>query len=104
MTIPGVDFPTAQSILAMIDDWSRFPGADKAAAYFRLVPSLINRPKGATTDRSPNTATDTPVGCSSRPPSTSTHIPAPSVSSSAASPNARIGMSPSSPPPASSSP
>lgn len=39
MTIPGVDFPTAQSILAMIGDWSRFPNADKAAAYFGLVPS-----------------------------------------------------------------
>ena len=39
MTIPGVDFPTAQSILAMIGDWSRFPGADQAAAYFGLVPS-----------------------------------------------------------------
>lgn len=39
MTIPGVDFSTAQSILAMIGDWSRFPNADKAAAYFGLVPS-----------------------------------------------------------------
>jgi len=39
MTIPGVDFPTAQSILAMIGDWSRFPSGDKAAAYFGLVPS-----------------------------------------------------------------
>jgi hypothetical protein len=39
MTIPGVDFPTAQSILAMIGDWSRSPGADQAAAYFALVPS-----------------------------------------------------------------
>ena len=25
ITIPSVDFPTAQSILAMIGDWSRFP-------------------------------------------------------------------------------
>lgn len=39
MTIPGVDFPVAESLLAMIGDWRRFPNGDKAAAYFGLVPS-----------------------------------------------------------------
>lgn len=39
MTIPGVDFPTALTLLAMLGDWNRFANADKAAAYFGLVPS-----------------------------------------------------------------
>lgn len=39
MTIPGVDFPTALTILAQLGDWNRFADGDKAAAYFGLVPS-----------------------------------------------------------------
>lgn len=39
MTLPGVDFTVAQSILAAFGDISRFDSADKAAAYFGLVPS-----------------------------------------------------------------
>ncbi len=39
MTIPGIDFPVAQSVLSAIGDITRFPDADKAAAYFGLVPS-----------------------------------------------------------------
>jgi len=39
MTLPGVDFPVAETLLAMIGDWRRFPDGDKAAAYFGLVPS-----------------------------------------------------------------
>jgi len=39
MTLPGVDFPVAQTLLAVLGDISRFPSADKAAAYLGLVPS-----------------------------------------------------------------
>jgi hypothetical protein len=39
MTLPGVDFPVAQGLLAAFGDISRFPSADKAAAYLGLVPS-----------------------------------------------------------------
>jgi hypothetical protein len=39
MTLPGVDFTVAQAILAVFGDISRFDSADKAAAYFGLVPS-----------------------------------------------------------------
>ena len=39
MTLPGVDFAVAETILSTLGDWTRFPTADKAAAYFGLVPS-----------------------------------------------------------------
>jgi transposase len=39
MTIPGFDFPTAQSLLATLGDWRRFPSGDEAASYVGLVPS-----------------------------------------------------------------
>ena len=39
MTLPGVDFPVAQSLLAALGDIERFESADKAAAYLGLVPS-----------------------------------------------------------------
>lgn len=39
MTLPGVDFTVAQSILAAFGDFSRFDSPNRAAAYFGLVPS-----------------------------------------------------------------
>lgn len=39
MTLPGVDFPVAETILSTLGDWKRFPDGDHAAAYFGLVPS-----------------------------------------------------------------
>ncbi len=39
MTLPGVDFPTAETILAVLGDPTRFPSGNKAAAYLGLVPS-----------------------------------------------------------------
>jgi hypothetical protein len=39
MTLPGVDFSVAQTLLAVLGDISRFPTADKAASYLGLVPS-----------------------------------------------------------------
>jgi len=39
MTIPGVDFPVAETVLAALGDITRFPDADHAAAYLGLVPS-----------------------------------------------------------------
>jgi transposase len=39
MTIPGVDFPVAETILSTLGDWTRFPDGDHAASYFGLVPS-----------------------------------------------------------------
>ena len=39
MTIPGVDFPTAQTILAALGDIARFQDGDHAASYLGLVPS-----------------------------------------------------------------
>ena len=39
MTLPGVDFTVAETILAALGDLSRFPTPDKAAAYLGLVPS-----------------------------------------------------------------
>jgi transposase len=39
MTLPGVDFAVAHTILAALGDISRFPSADQAAAYLGLVPS-----------------------------------------------------------------
>lgn len=39
MTLPGVDFTVAQTILAALGDVSRFSSADRAAAYLGLVPS-----------------------------------------------------------------
>jgi transposase len=39
MTLPGVDFPVAQTLLAALGDVGRFPSADRAAAYLGLVPS-----------------------------------------------------------------
>jgi transposase len=39
MTLPGVDFTVAQTLLAALGDSSRFPSADQAAAYLGLVPS-----------------------------------------------------------------
>jgi len=39
MTLPGVDFPVAQTLLAALGEIDRFPSADRAAAYLGLVPS-----------------------------------------------------------------
>ena len=39
MTLPGVDFTVAETILAALGDASRFPTPDKAASYLGLVPS-----------------------------------------------------------------
>ncbi|HEX4227672.1 MAG TPA: IS110 family transposase [Bryobacteraceae bacterium] len=39
MTLPGVDVTVAQTIAAALGDVSRFPDADRAAAYLGLVPS-----------------------------------------------------------------
>jgi len=39
MTLPGVDFTVALTLLAALGDIERFPSADKAAAYLGLVPS-----------------------------------------------------------------
>ena len=39
MTLPGVDFPVAQTLLATLGDVDRFPSSDRAAAYLGLVPS-----------------------------------------------------------------
>ena len=39
MTLPGVDFPIAQSIVAAFGDIARFDSPNQAAAYFGLVPS-----------------------------------------------------------------
>ena len=40
MTMPGVDFAVAETVLAAIGDIGRFPDADKAAAYLGLTPSV----------------------------------------------------------------
>jgi len=39
MTIPGVDYTVAQTLLAALGDISRFPDADHAASYLGLCPS-----------------------------------------------------------------
>lgn len=39
MTLPGVDFPVAQTLLAALSDIDRFPNPDRAAAYLGLAPS-----------------------------------------------------------------
>lgn len=39
MTLPGVDFAVAQTLLAALGDVQRFASADRAAAYLGLVPS-----------------------------------------------------------------
>lgn len=39
MTLPGVDFTVAQTVLAALGDVRRFRDADQAAAYLGLVPS-----------------------------------------------------------------
>lgn len=39
MTLPGVDFTVAQTLLSALGDIARFPSADQAAAYLGLVPS-----------------------------------------------------------------
>jgi len=39
MTLPGVDFTVAETILAALGDTSRFETPDKAASYLGLVPS-----------------------------------------------------------------
>jgi transposase len=38
MTLPGVDVAVAETLLPALGDISRFPNADKAAAYLGLVP------------------------------------------------------------------
>lgn len=40
MTIPGVDYPVAMSLLAAIGDVSRFPSPQKLASYLGLVPRV----------------------------------------------------------------
>ena len=42
MTLPGVDFTVAQSLLAAWGDVTRFPSAEKAAAYLGLAPSTVS--------------------------------------------------------------
>ena len=39
MTLPGVDFPVALTLIAVLGDISRFPSADRAASYIGLAPS-----------------------------------------------------------------
>jgi transposase len=39
MTLPGVDFAVAETLLAALGDSARFPSGEKAAAYLGLVPS-----------------------------------------------------------------
>ena len=39
MTLPGVDFAVAETLVATLGDFSRFPDANRAAAYLGLVPS-----------------------------------------------------------------
>lgn len=39
MSLPGVDYAVAESILAVLGEVTRFPDPDCAAAYFGLVPS-----------------------------------------------------------------
>lgn len=39
MSLPGVDYAVAESILAVLGDPTRFEDPDRAAAYFGLVPS-----------------------------------------------------------------
>lgn len=39
MTLPGVDFAVAETVMAALGDITRFPSADRAAAYLGLVPS-----------------------------------------------------------------
>jgi len=39
MTLPGVDFPVAQTLLAALGDVTRFPDGNRAASYLGLVPS-----------------------------------------------------------------
>ena len=39
MTLPGVDFAVAETVLATLGDITRFPSPDRAAAYLGLVPS-----------------------------------------------------------------
>ncbi len=39
MTLPGVDFAVAETVLAALGDITRFPTPDRAAAYLGLVPS-----------------------------------------------------------------
>lgn len=39
MTLPGVDFTVAETLLAALGDTSRFPSPDHAASYLGLVPS-----------------------------------------------------------------
>lgn len=40
MSIPGVGFITAATLMAELGDWRRFRGAKQVAAYFGLVPSV----------------------------------------------------------------
>jgi transposase len=40
VTIPGVGFITAATLLAELGDWRRFRGPKQVAAYFGLVPSV----------------------------------------------------------------
>lgn len=39
MTLPGFDYTVAESVFAVLGDVTRFADADRAAAYFGLVPS-----------------------------------------------------------------
>jgi transposase len=39
MSLPGVDYAVAEAVLAVLGDNTRFADADRAAAYFGLVPS-----------------------------------------------------------------
>jgi transposase len=39
MSLPGIDYAVAEAILAVLGDIARFAEADRAAAYFGLVPS-----------------------------------------------------------------
>ena len=40
MTLPGVGAAAAQSLVAALGDWLRFPDGDAAASYLGLTPSV----------------------------------------------------------------
>jgi transposase len=46
MTMPGVDYPVALSLLAVLGDIRRFPDGDHAASYLGLVASTLHQAVG----------------------------------------------------------
>ncbi len=102
MTLPGVDFPIAQAILAAFGDISRFDSPNKAAAISDSSPPPINPATSAITDASPSRAALTHAGCSRKPLSISTDILDLSAISSGKSRKRKTEMSPVSPAPGNS--